>query len=30
MSMGLGTYVHRFDHLAEVQGAAAARAAAAG
>lgn len=30
MSMGLGSYVHRFDHLAEVQGAAAARAAAAG
>lgn len=28
LSMGLGTYVHRFDHLAEVQGAAAARAAA--
>lgn len=30
MSMGLGSYVHRFDHLAEVQGAAASRAAAAG
>jgi elongation factor G len=30
MSMGLGSYVHRFDHLAEAQGAAAARAAAAG
>lgn len=28
MTMGLGSYVHRFDHLAEVQGAAAARAAA--
>ena len=30
MSMGLGSYVHRFDHLAEVQGAAAARVAAGG
>ena len=30
MSMGLGSYIHRFDHLAEVQGAAAARAAAGG
>ena len=28
MTMGLGSYLHRFDHLAEVQGAAAARAAA--
>jgi elongation factor G len=27
MTMGLGTYTHRFDHLAEVQGAAALKAA---
>ncbi|MFQ3623844.1 MAG: elongation factor G, partial [Acetobacteraceae bacterium] len=30
LSSGLGTYLHRFDHLAEVQGAAALKAAAAG
>lgn len=28
MTMGLGSYLHRFDHLAEAQGAAALRAAA--
>ena len=28
MTMGLGTYTHRFDHLAEAQGAAAQKAAA--
>jgi elongation factor G len=28
MTMGLGTYTHRFDHLAELQGAAALKAAA--